>query len=402
MSRRWLVRLRAVVGLGLAQLRHSPGRTALAVGGVVLAVLSVTLLASLGVGVVETGQEQFDDAGRDIWITGGPAAGGENEVVDAATVAADLREHEGVGDVSTVAMHDVYLGTDPDAVEPIAAVGVEGTHGHFEFEDGDGFDGAMTADADEEGRSSGSVVVLDPVTADRFDVGVGDTVYVGASRQAVDAYTVVGVGSYYSQFLGTEAATIPLPELQSMTGTAGSSRASFVTLNLEDDADREAFADDVRAEYPTYDVRTADDQFAAMVGDRHLVVASGIALVGLATVGGVVLTANLFALVAYQQRETLAALRAIGLSRGLLAGTIGVQGALIGLLGGSIGVAATPVLAAGLNRLSTDVIGFERLVRTPLEVFVLGFAVALVVGILVALVTGWYASRSATVAALES
>jgi putative ABC transport system permease protein len=399
-SRASLARVRAVVGLGLAQLRHSPGRTALAVCGVVLAVLSVTLLASLGVGVVETGQEQFDDAGRDIWITGGPAAGGENEVVDASTVAADLREREGVGDVSTVAMHDVYLGTDPDAVEPIAAVGVEGTHGHFEFEDGDGFDGAMTADGDEELHSS--VVVLDPATADRFDVGVGDTVYVGAGRQAVDAYTVVGVGSYYSQFLGTETATLRLPELQSMTGTAGSSRASFVTVNLEDGADREAFADDVRAEYPTYDVRTADDQFAAMVSDRHLVVASGIALVGLAIVGGVALTANLFALVAYQQRETLAALRAIGLSRPLLAGTIGVQGAVVGLLGGAIGVAATPVLAAGLNHLSTTVIGFERLVRTPLEVFLLGFAVALVVGVLVAFVTGWHASRSATVAALES
>ncbi|MDG5818536.1 ABC transporter permease [Natronococcus sp. A-GB7] len=400
MSRASLARVRAVVGLGLAQLRHSPGRTALAVGGVVLAVLSVTLLASLGVGVVETGQEQFDDAGRDIWITGGPAAGGENEVVDASAVAADLREREGVGDVSTVAMHDVYLGTDPDAVEPIAAVGVEGTHGHFEFEDGDGFDGAMTADGDEEIRSS--VVVLDPATADRFDVGVGDTVYVGAGRQAVDAYTVVGVGSYYSQFLGTEAATLRLPELQSMTGTAGSSRASFVTVNLEDGADREAFADDVRAEYPTYDVRTADDQFAAMVSDRHLVVASGVALVGLAIVGGVALTTNLFVLVAYQQRETLAALRAIGLSRRLLAGTIGVQGAVVGLLGGAIGVAATPVLATGLNRLSTTVIGFERLVRTPLEVFALGFAVAVVVGVLVALITGWHASRSATVAVLES
>ncbi|MFU8867038.1 ABC transporter permease [Natronococcus sp.] len=400
MSRASLARVRAVVGLGLAQLRHAPGRTALAVCGVVLAVLSVTLLAGLGVGVVETGQEQFDDAGRDIWITGGPAAGGENEVVDAATVAADLREREAVGDVSTVAMHDVYLGADPDAVEPIPAVGVEGTHGHFEFEDGDGFDGAMTADGDEEFRSS--VVVLDPATAARLDVGVGDPVYVGASRQNVDAYTVAGVGSYYSQFLGTETATLRLPELQSTTGTAGSSRASFVTINLEDGVDREAFADDVRAEYPAYDVRTADDQFAAMVSDRLLVVASGVALVGLAIAGGVALTANLFVLVAYQQRETLAALRALGLSRRLLAGTIGVQGALIGLLGGAIGVAATPVLAAGLNRLSTNVIGFERLVRTPLEVSVLGFAVAVVVGVLVAVVTGWHASRSAVLETLES
>ncbi|AGB38986.1 ABC transporter permease [Natronococcus occultus] len=396
-----LARLRAIVGLGLAQLRRSPGRTVLAIGGVVLAVLSVTLLAGLGIGVVETGQEQFDDAGRDIWITGGPAAGGENEVVDAPAIASDLREREDVGDVSTVALHDVYLGTDPDAVEPLTAVGVEGTHAHFEFEDGAGFDGALTADG-EDAAAPTDVVVLDPETADRFDVGVGDTVYVGAGPGAVDAYTVVGIGSYYSQFLGTETATIPLPELQSMTGTAGADRASFVTVNLADGVDREAVADDVRADYPAYDVRTADDQFAAMLTDRLLLVAGGVALVGLSIVGGAALTANLFVLVAYQQRDALAALRAIGLSRGVLAGTVGVQGAVVGLLGGAIGVAATPALAAGLNALSTRLVGFERLVRTPLEVSALGFAVAVVVGTLVAIITGWQASRSATLESLDS
>jgi len=43
-----------------------------------------------------------------------------------------------------------------------------------------------------------------------------------------------------------------------------------------------------------------------------MVLASGATLVGLAVLGGIVLTANLFALVAHQQREELAALRAIG------------------------------------------------------------------------------------------
>lgn len=102
----------------------------------------------------------------------------------------------------------------------------------------------------------------------------------------------------------------------------------------------------------------------------------------------VALTANLFVLVAYQQRDTLAALRAVGLSRGLLAGTIGV--------------AATPALAAGLNALAARLIGFERLVRTSLEVSALGFAVAVVVGTLVVVVAGWQASRSATLEALEA
>jgi putative ABC transport system permease protein len=398
-----LARTRAVVGLGVAQLRHSPGRTLLAVGGVVLAVLSVTLLASLGLGVIETGQEQFDDAGRDIWITGGPAAGGENEVVDAQPMGADLRERDDVGDVSTVAMHDVYVGADPDSTEPITAVGIEGTHTHFEFEEGEGFDGALTEDGEIDPEDVPSdVIVLDPAVADEHDVDVGDTVYVGSSPHHAEPYTVVGVGSYYSQFLGTETVTLPIDGLQSTTGTAGSSRASFVTVNLDDEADREAVADELQDEYPEYDVRTSDDQFAAMLTDQLVVVASGMALVGLAIVGGVALTANLFVLVAYQQREALAALRALGLSRGLLAGVIGIQGAFIGLLGGAIGLAMTPPLASGLNYLSTSIVGFERLVRTSLEVYALGLAVALVVGTAVAIVTGWHASRTASLGALES
>lgn len=402
-----LAKVRAVVGLGLAQLRHSPGRTAFAVCGVVLAVLSVTLLAGLGIGVIETGQERFDDADREIWITGGPGtavlADTENEVVDAQAVAADVRERDDVGDVSTIAIHDVYVGSDPHDTEPVTAVGIQGTHRHFEFEEGQGFDGTAYADEDLDSADIPSnVAVLDPAVADRHDVDVGDTVYIGASAHHAEPYTVVGVGSYYSQFLGTETVTVQIEDLQSATGTAGSRRASFITVNLEDDADREAVADDLQAAYPDYDVRTSDDQFAAMFTDRILVVASGVTLVGLAIVGGVALTANLFVLVAYQQRETLAALRALGLSRWLLAGIIGVQGSLVGLLGGALALAATPVLAHGLNHLATSVIGFDRLVRTGLEVYVLGLAVALVVGTTVAVVTGWHASRSATLASLES
>ncbi|WP_341850621.1 hypothetical protein [Natronococcus wangiae] len=51
---------------------------------------------------------------------------------------------------------------------------------------------------------------------------------------------------------------------------------------------------------------------------------------------------------------------------------------------------------------STREFVIDRLVRIGLEVYVLGLAVALVVGTTVAVVTGWHASRSATLASLES
>lgn len=405
-----IARIRAIGGLGVAQLRYSAGRTILAVGGVMLAVLAVTLLAGLGVGVMETGQEKFDAAGRDIWITGGPVAdapGTENDVVGARRIAANIRERDDVpgGDVSTIAMHEVYIGTSAAEVERVTAVGIQGTHRHFDFEAGQGFTDAAynnTQSAGNRVEPPSDVVVIHPTLADRFDLTVGDTVYLGASSQRTQPYTVIGIGSYYGQYLGTPTVTMPLTELQAVTGTASTDRAAFVTVNVTDDADRDAVRDELQATYPAYEVRTSDEQFAAMVSDRILVVASGVTLIGLAIVGGVSLTANLLALVTYQQRKSLAALRAIGLSRWLLAGLIGVEGALIGLLGGVLGLAATPVLARGLNHVAITMLGFERIVRPTAAVYALGFGTALVVGTVVAVGTGWQASRLASPAALES
>lgn len=404
-------RLRAVLGLALAQQRRAPGRTLLAVAAVALAVLSVTLLASLGVGVFEVGQEHLEESDRDVWITSDPLdpspGGTENAIVDSHAVAADVHEREDVRFATPIAMHSTYVGTDPGELEPVTAVGIQATHDGFDFEEGEGFtledyDGA---DADDPADASApEAVVLDPELAAALDADVGDTVYVGTSRETAPnrAYTVVGTSEHYSEFLGSPAMTMPITELQTVAGTSGTDRATFVTVDVADGADRNAVRDDLAATYPAYDVRTSDDQLGAMIQDRALVVASGVTLVALAVGGGLLLTVNLFVLVAYQQRDELAALRAIGLSRWLLAGTIAVQGFVIGLLGGLVALATTPLAVAGLNRLAASLVGFERLLRTPPEVYVAGLAIALVVGTVAAAVTGWRAGRYARLAHLEA
>ncbi|EMA30910.1 ABC transporter permease [Halobiforma nitratireducens] len=406
------VRMRAVVGIAVAQLRRSPGRTALAVLAVALAVLAVTLLAGLGAGVVATGEEGLESADQDIWISSDPvdpdASGTENPLVGTHGTAAELTDREDVTYATPIALYDVYVGTDPDpeTLERRPAVGVQETHDGFDFEAGGGFETPDEAYEPGQPRSQEPVtdeIVLDPRVAESVDAEVGDTLYVGTSRQTAPeyAFTVVGVSDYYSQFLGSETVTLPLVDLQAVAGTTGTDRATFLTADVADDADREAVAADLDESYPEYDVRPSDEQVGAMIGDRPLVVASGATLVGLAVVGGVVLTVNLFALVAAQQRAELAALRAVGLSRGLLAGTVAAQGVVIGLLGGLVGVLATPLLASGLNRVAASVASFDRLVRPSSDVYVLGLAIALVVGVLVALVAGWRAGRYATIDHLE-
>ncbi|MFC4543506.1 ABC transporter permease [Halosolutus amylolyticus] len=406
-----VVRTCAVAGIGFAQLRRAPGRTALTVLAVTLAVLSVTLLAGLGIGVVETGEDGLDSADRDIWIASEPvdpaASGTENPIADAHGVTREVSARDDVQSATPIAMHAIYVGTEPSDLERRSAVGIHETHDGFDFQAGGGFNLDREDVVAEEGAPPDEPptgeIVIDPRIAEAHDVGVGDTIYVGASREGEGAkeFTVVGISGHHSQYLGTPSVTIPLVDLQVVTGTAGTDRATFVTADVAEDADRDAVRDDLAAAYPAYDVRTSDEQIEAMIEERPIVLASGFTLVGLAVVGGVVLTANLFVLVTAQQREQLAALRAIGLSRPLLAGTIGVQGLFVGVLGGLVGIAATPPIAAGLNRLAASVVGFDRLLRTSHEVYAVGFLLAVGVGTLVALVTGWRAGRYARVEHLE-
>lgn len=402
------VKLCAVFGIAVATLRRSPGRTILSIVAVTLAVLSVTLLASLGVGVVAMGEDGLDSADRDIWISSDPvdpsASGTENPIVGSHELSLELSQREDVRAAAPIAMHEVYLGTDPENVERQSAVGVQSTHEGFGFEEGGGFD--TYDEVYENGRAdepTAEEIVLDPAVAEAHDVEVGDTVYVGTSRETAEdnAFTVVGTSDYYSQFLGSETVTIPLGDLQAIAGTTGTDRATFVTAALEEDADSEAVEAELSEEYPEYDVRTSDEQVGAFLEERPLVLASGVTLVGLAVVGGLVLTTNLFALVTAQQRDELAALRALGLSRRVLAGTVGAQGAIVGLVGGLVGLTLTPLVASGLNHVSRSVVGFDDVLRTPPEVYAIGLGLALVVGSVVAVVTGWRAGRYARIEHLQ-
>ncbi|SEV80538.1 ABC transporter permease [Natrinema salifodinae] len=403
-----VIRAKAVLGLALAQLRRSPGRTALTVVAVTLAVLSVTVLASLGVGVLEKGERGLDNADRDIWVSREPvdptASGTENPIAGAHGVSAELTARDDISSASPIAMYDIYVGTDPSELQRRPAVGVQETHDGFDFEAGHGFEvdeeTAASPPPDEPERNE---IVIDPRVAEELGVSVGDTIHVGTSRHtaATHEFTVIGISGYYSQYLGSPAMTVPLGDLQAVAGTSGTDRATFITADVESDADRDAVAADLNADYPEYDVRTSDQQVQSMLEERTIVLASGATLVGLAVLGGVVLTANLFALVAHQQRDELAALRAVGLSRRVLAGTIGAQGLVIGLVGGLIGVAATPLAVLGLNRFSASMLGFERLLQTTPEIYLGGFALAILVGTIVALVSGWRAGRYARIEHVE-
>jgi putative ABC transport system permease protein len=406
---RTTTRLRAVIGLGLAQLRYTPVRTTLAVLAIAFAVLTTTLLASIGVGAVAFGQEQFDAAGRDLWITGGQLrlqAGPtpfENKVLGAHEVSRDIERHEQVVTAAPISLEAVYVGTEPSDRRLVTGIGIENTHGTISVSQGAGFSKGDVhyANGSYTGPMTGEVII-GPRTASLFDVSVGDTLYVSASEAGEPrSFRIVGVSSDFTRFLGTPTVAIHLSELQEITGTTGTDPATLLAVRLEDSADPSVVKADLERQYPEYDIRTNREQLEVILGENAVALVGGSVLIGLAVLASLALTVNMLALVVYQQRRELAALQAIGLSRGTLIGVVASEGVLLGLGGATLGLLATPPLVLALNRLAATLVGSESLLRIPSFVFFVGAGIALGIGTGAAVVAGRQIARLSPLSHLQ-
>lgn len=403
-------RLRAVLGLAASRLRHDRTRTLLAVLGVTLAVLSTTLLGSLGLGVVETGQQKFDASDRDLWISGGPTriapgtlGGFESGIVDAHTLGETLSQRETIKTAAPLLFQTVYVGTAPDSLKTVVAVGTT-SDGGFNVAGGPGFgpDTAFYNNGAYNGTPSRKLVIGTQLQS-QLNVTPADQLYVGGT--VIDArqttYNITGTTSTFNQFLGTPTVSIPLAELQAMTGNAHADKASLITIDVADDADPAAVAERLQSEYPQYTIRTNSEQLQAIVAERILVVAAGTVLVALAALAGIALTINLLALLVYQEQEVLAALRAVGISRSVVVALIATQGLCYGFLGAITGVLATLPAAYALNYAASQLVGFEGLVQVTPRILAAGAGIAIIAGLSSALVAGWRAANVSPLAMLE-
>jgi len=405
-----LRRFRATVGIVFAELGRNRLRTTMAIAGIVLAVLATTLLVGAGAGVLETGESQFDAADRDLWVSSGPvgisatSGGFENTLYDAHVVGDEMTETEGVRTAVPIGFQSVYVSASGDEFSTIIGTGVTGSGSAVSVSEGEAFPGSAGHynDSSYDGPMS-QEVLIDTETAEQFDVGVGDTLYVGGTINSArdNEVTVVGISDTFAGFLGTPTVTMPLSELQTVTGSTETDAATFVTITLEEDAETAVVQERLQQQYPEFTVRDNQEQLESVVQNQALVLAGAVTLVVLAFIAGLALTTNLLGLVVYQQRATLAALQAVGLSQWTLIKFIAGQGLALGIVGGVIGVGLTLPAAEALNRLGKLLVGFEGLVQVPTEILVVGFGIATVVGTLSAAIVAWRVSRLEILAALE-
>jgi len=395
-------RFRATLSIIVAQLTRNRFRTILAIIGILLAVLSATLLASTGAGVLATGESQLESADRDLWISSGPvglsatSGGFENTLYDAHPVGEEIDTIEGVDHGVPIGFQTVYVSADGEDFSTIIGTGVtasgravsisEGSAfpSSYQHYNGGSYDGPMSRQ-----------VIIDSQTAEQFDIGVGDSLFIGGTLGTArsNEFQVVGISNTFSTFLGTPTITLPLSELQTITGTTDTDAATFVTVETVDGVDQTAVQQRIQEQYPAFTTRTNQQQLEAVLQSQALILAGAATLVVLALVAGITLTTNLLGLVVYQQRPTLAALQAVGLSQSTLVRLIAGQGLLLGIVGGILGVGLTVPAARGLNRLAEALVGFDGLVQVSPRILAGGFGIATVVGTISAAVVAWRISK---------
>lgn len=379
-------RAAGVVSVAVTQLRRDRTRTVLVVAGIALAVLASTVLASVGIGVFETGQSKFEQSGRDLLITGGPlrlapgsVGGVGTRLTDAHVLQERIAARDDVRTATALSFQTVYVSTDGEEFETVIGVGAPAVDEAVQITDGRGFTGGDPhyAGGSYDGPMTHEIVV-DPRTASLLGIGVNDTLYVGGTVSSARAneFRVVGISPTLSNFLGSPTVVLHLSELQEITGTTGADRATILTVDLEHGADVDRAERELQAQYPQYDVRTNREQLRAVLERQAVVLASGAAIAVFASLAGVALTVNLLLSYVSQRRRELAALTAIGLSTRTLVALVTTQALLLGVLGGLLGAGLTVLSIPALNAVSAALVGFDSVVSVRPDVLLGGVVLA--------------------------
>jgi putative ABC transport system permease protein len=397
--RRW----RGLIGIAVALLRHERMRTLLAVAGVATAVLAAVLLASVGMGVLSTGQQKFDQSGRDLWISGGPieiqpgsVGGFANPLAGAHQIEAQLEAREDVKTANPFVFQTVYASPNASEFDTIVGVGAASAGPSVNIVEGRAITGGDThyVNGSFEGQMQYEVLV-DERTAARYNLSINDSLHLGGTLAAAreHEFTVVGVTDTYSEFVGTSTVVMPPSELQEITGLTASDRASMLTVQVTEGADVAQTVTRLEEAYPDYTIRTNQEQLRALLADQAVVLTSGVSLVVLEVIAGILLLTNLQLSFVSRHRETFGALTALGTSQWSLIIVIVVNTLCIGIVGGALGSGlAVPGIWA-INWVAATVTGFENVVSVSEPILLGGFVVSVCVSFVGGLAATLYLGR---------
>ncbi len=246
---------------------------------------------------------------------------------------------------------------------------------------------------------------LDEATADREDLGIGDTLRI-AAEAGVKPYKIVGLqrlGDTSSG--GSSTAQLTLPEAQRLTDKVG--ELDGISVQAAPGVKPEQLAKRIdRVMPPRLVVETGQQAAARQSQDikddlsffRVILLVFG----GVALLVGSFLIFNTFSITVAQRIRELGLLRTLGATRGqILSGMIG-EATIIGLLGAFLGVLAGIGFAAGLNAIfkgfGIDLPNTGMVIET--RTIIVSVLVGLIVTLAAALTPALRATRVSPMAAL--
>lgn len=364
--------------------KTAPGRTWLSVTGVALAVGLMVVVTGIGVGIATQSTVYSDDV--DYWITP-DTEGGSSALIDTDSTqfgsvhstTAELSQRSNIRYASPVLTQPMRIKTSNGNEENVLAVGIVRYEQLSKIADVTTTGLTPNDPYYNTGDWTGEII-LSAGASELLSASEGDSIEItrpaGATDRQFTVKTVDPGNATGSQF---PIAVMQLSELQTITGADTNDEADQIVVSSSDPN----IANSLESVYPQSDVSTRAGLNARAVLDEELPLALSVTAAIIAIVIGTLFIMTTTGLSVASDRERLATLAAIGISRRSRFRLMANEILIITILGGIIGIA----LGAGGIRL-TNIVA-RRTINSggvaSTQPFVLGFGVVVagVIGLLV-------------------
>ena len=377
--------------LALKNIKKNRVRTILNIAAVTIAVLSVILLASLGSGLVTTGENAFKESLMHVWITGQPvdlrasyANVGAAKINDAHQLAYDTMQDPRITLSTPMLTEMVYAYKDDVNPRAVFGLGVETAGSMVVVSEGSKLNSSSHYNAGAYNGAWTREVLVDSRASALLNVSVGDTIHVGKSVGDAkgQVFKVVGITNSLAGFSVNPMIIFPFSEFQELSGNHYYDSASMIMVRLKEPEEINAIKADLEAQYPEYVVSTNMEFLEKVIKENSIMLYSAVSMVILALVMGGALVVNTTLLSINEKRKEIGIMQVIGMSKWSMMRSIGLEGLIISILGGLTGCVLSIPFTILLNQGIKSMLGFENVLVLN-EIFLIGgFVMALTLGVL--------------------
>jgi len=393
--------------LAIKNLFRNKLRTLLNIIGVTLAIISLVILTSLGSGLLDTGEQVLKDSSMHLWMKGRPVdlktqyiQSSEARISDVHQIRTQIQADPRVNMSTPLLTEIVYAykeGEDPKAVfglgvdtgGPIVTISSGAPISTSTLYNGSTYDGPFTSE-----------VLVDSRAAHLLGVEVGDTIFAG--KTISDArnrqFKVVGISDSLSTFSINAMVIFPFSEFQLITGNHNHDSASMIIVRLNDVNTAEQVKNDLQKRYPEYQVSTNRELLNNIIKQNGFFIVSASSIVILAIVMGTSLIILTMLLSLNERKKEIGILQVVGFSRLSIARNFGFEGFIISIIGGISGILLSVPIAGIINQIVKKMTGLDELLVLDNEIMLLGFSMAVIIGLLSTLATIW---RLSTIEPME-